>query len=319
MSRGNYLIKRSVAALLTLFIALTVNFLLFRALPGSAVSDLSRVPNATPALRAELARQFGLDKPLWHQYELYLYQLLHLNLGVSYGNSAPVIDNLRTALANTIPMVALGTFFSIVLGVATGALAAWRRGTAVEHLSVAPALSFYAMPVQWLGMLLIILFGSILPTGGMVNQFLIDPTPLQHLQDVFVHMILPAATLGLVLYGQYTLIVRSAMLETLGEDYILTARATGVSQRRILRRHAFRNAMLPVISVIALSLGFIVGGAILVETVFNWPGIGLAVYEAVLKRDYPMLQGAFLVLTLSVVFFNYLADLLYFWLDPRIT
>jgi ABC-type dipeptide/oligopeptide/nickel transport system permease component len=319
LGRRNYLVKRSVAALFTVFIAATANFLLFRTLPGSAVSDLSRVPDATPALRAELARQFGLDQSLWHQYWIYLYQLLHLNLGVSYGNSSPVIDNLRTDLANTIPMVALGTLISIVLGVVTGALAAWRRGTAVEHLSVAPALGFYAMPVQWLGMLLIIMFGSVLPTGGMVNQFLINPTPLQHLQDVLTHMILPSTTLGLVLYGQYTLIVRSAMLETLGEDYILMARATGFSQRRILRRYAFRNAILPVISVIALSLGFIVGGAILVETVFNWPGIGLAVYEAVLKRDYPMLQGAFLVLTLSVVLFNYLADLLYFWLDPRVT
>lgn len=319
MGRSSYLVKRSIAALFTVFVAVTANFLLFRALPGSAVSDLSRVPNATPALRAELARQFGLDKPLWHQYGLYLYQLSHLNLGISYGNSSPVIDNLRADLANTIPMVALGTLISIALGVATGALAAWRRGTAVEHLSVAPALGFYAMPAQWLGMLLIIIFGSVLPTGGMINQFLINPTPLQHLQDVLAHMILPSATLGLVLYGQYTLIVRSAMLETLGEDYILTARATGFSQRRILRRYAFRNAILPVISVIALSLGFIVGGAILIETVFNWPGIGLAVYEAVLKRDYPMLQGAFLVLTLSVVLFNYLADVLYFWLDPRVT
>jgi ABC-type dipeptide/oligopeptide/nickel transport system permease component len=319
LGRSSYLVKRSIAALFTVFVAVTANFLLFRALPGSAVSDLSRVPNATPALRAELARQFGLDKPLWHQYGLYLYQLSHLNLGISYGNSSPVIDNLRADLANTIPMVALGTLISIALGVATGALAAWRRGTAVEHLSVAPALGFYAMPAQWLGMLLIIIFGSVLPTGGMINQFLINPTPLQHLQDVLAHMILPSATLGLVLYGQYTLIVRSAMLETLGEDYILTARATGFSQRRILRRYAFRNAILPVISVIALSLGFIVGGAILIETVFNWPGIGLAVYEAVLKRDYPMLQGAFLVLTLSVVLFNYLADVLYFWLDPRVT
>jgi ABC-type dipeptide/oligopeptide/nickel transport system permease component len=131
-------------------------------------------------------------------------------------------------------------------------------------------------------------------------------------------MILPSLTLGLVLYGQYTLIVRSSMLETLSEDYILTAKAVGFSKPRILARYAFRNAMLPVVSVVALSLGFIVGGAILVETVFNWPGIGLAVYQAVLYRDYPMLQGAFLVLTLSVIFFNLVADLLYFRLDPRI-
>jgi ABC-type dipeptide/oligopeptide/nickel transport system permease component len=126
-------------------------------------------------------------------------------------------------------------------------------------------------------------------------------------------------TLGLTLYGEYTLIVRSAMLETLGEDYILTARAKGLKPRTVVRKHALRNAMLPITTLIALSLGYIVAGAILIETVFSWPGIGRAVYEAVLQRDYPMLQGAFLVLTLSVIFFNLVADLLYFRLDPRIT
>jgi ABC-type dipeptide/oligopeptide/nickel transport system permease component len=132
-------------------------------------------------------------------------------------------------------------------------------------------------------------------------------------------MFLPALTLGLTLYGEYTLIVRSAMLETLGEDYILTARAKGLKPRTIVRKHALRNAMLPITTLIALSLGYIVAGAILIETVFSWPGIGRAVYEAVLQRDYPMLQGAFLVLTLSVIFFNLVADLIYFRLDPRIT
>jgi ABC-type dipeptide/oligopeptide/nickel transport system permease component len=138
-------------------------------------------------------------------------------------------------------------------------------------------------------------------------------------KDLASHIFLPALTLGLVLYGEYTLIVRSAMLETLGEDYILTARAKGLKPRTIVRKHALRNAMLPITTLIALSLGYIVAGAILIETVFSWPGIGRAVYDAVIARDYPMLQGAFLVLTLSVIFFNLVADLLYFRLDPRIT
>ncbi len=139
------------------------------------------------------------------------------------------------------------------------------------------------------------------------------------MKDLASHILLPSLTLGLVLYGEYTLIVRSAMLETLGEDYILTARAKGLKPRTIVRKHALRNAMLPITTLIALSLGYIVAGAILIETVFSWPGIGRAVYEAVLQRDYPMLEGAFLVLTLSVIFFNLVADLLYFRLDPRIT
>jgi peptide/nickel transport system permease protein len=153
----------------------------------------------------------------------------------------------------------------------------------------------------------------------MTNEFLLNPPFWTHVKDLASHIVLPALTLGLVLYGEYTLIVRSAMLETLGEDYVLTARAKGLKPRTIVRTHALRNAMLPITTLIALSLGYIVAGAILVEIVFSWPGIGRAVYEAVLQRDYPMLQGAFLVLTISVVFFNLVADLLYFKLDPRIS
>ena len=175
------------------------------------------------------------------------------------------------------------------------------------------------MPTQWLGLMLIIIFAGVLPTGGMTNEFLLNPPFWTHVKDLASHMFLPALTLGLTLYGEYTLIVRSAMLETLGEDYILTARAKGLKPRTIVRKHALRNAMLPITTLIALSLGYIVAGAILIETVFSWPGIGRAVYDAVLQRDYPMLQGAFLVLTLSVIFFNLVADLLYFRLDPRIT
>lgn len=318
MRRSDYLLRRVLQAVITVFIAVTFNFILFRALPGSVVSNLSRVPNATPALKAALTKEFGLNHGLWSQYGSYLVQLGHVNLGVSYQNSRPVIDNLISDLGNTIPMVTLGTLISVVLGILTGVIAAWRRGTQLENWAVAPALAFYAMPAQWLGLIFIVLFSAYLPTGGMTNNFLIDPTPLQHFEDILQHMILPSLTLGLVLYGQYTLIARSSMLETLSEDYIMTAKAVGFSKPRILARYAFRNAMLPVVSVVALSLGFIVGGAILVETVFNWPGIGLAVYQAVLYRDYPMLQGAFLILTLSVIFFNLVADVVYLRLDPRI-
>jgi peptide/nickel transport system permease protein len=167
--------------------------------------------------------------------------------------------------------------------------------------------------------MLIIIFAGVLPTGGMTNEFLLNPGFWQHLRDLASHIFLPSLTLGLTLYGEYTLIVRSAMLETLGEDYILTARAKGLKPWTIVRKHALRNAMLPITTLVALSLGYIVAGAILIEIVFSWPGIGRAVYEAVLERDYPMLQGAFLLLTIAVVLCNLIADLLYFKLDPRIT
>jgi ABC-type dipeptide/oligopeptide/nickel transport system permease component len=300
-------------------VAVTINFVLFRLAPGSAVSNLSRVPHATTQLRHALEKQFGLDKSKWQQYVIYLKQLAHGNLGVSYENEQPVATNLRTALINTLPMVTLGTVFSIIFGTITGVIAAWRRGTPTESLTVWSALGFYSMPTQWLGLMLIIIFAGVLPTGGMTNEFLLNPSFWTHLRDLGTHILLPSLTLGLVLYGEYTLIVRSAMLETLGEDYILTARAKGLRPWTVVRKHALRNAMLPIATLVALSLGYIVAGAILIETVFSWPGIGRAVYEAVLQRDYPMLQGAFLLLTISVVVCNLIADLVYFKLDPRIT
>jgi ABC-type dipeptide/oligopeptide/nickel transport system permease component len=319
MRGADYVIKRTGFAAITVFVAITINFALFRLAPGSAVTNLARVPHATPELHQELKREFGLDKSRGAQYIIYLKQLTHGNLGISFENQQPVSHNIWTALQNTIPMVLLGTLFSIVLGTLTGVIAAWRRGTAVEGATVMTALGFYSMPTHWLGLMLVILFTGVLPTGGMTNEFLINPSFWTHLMDLAKHIALPSLTLGLVLYGEYTLIVRSAMLETLGEDYILTARAKGLQPWAILRRHALRNAMLPIATLVALSLGYIVAGAILVETVFSWPGIGRAVYDAVLQRDYPMLQGGFLLLTVSVVVFNLVADLLYFKLDPRIT
>jgi ABC-type dipeptide/oligopeptide/nickel transport system permease component len=315
----DYVLKRIAFAIVTIFVAVTINFILFRLAPGSAVTNLSRVPHATQQLRHALAVQFGLDKSKGAQYVIYLKQLLHGNLGISYENEQPVSTNLRVELINTLPMVTLGTVFSILFGTLTGVIAAWRRGTATEALTVSTALGFYAMPTQWLGLMMIIIFAGVLPTGGMTNEFLLNPGFWTHLKDLASHIVLPSLTLGLVLYGEYTLIVRSAMLETLGEDYVLTARAKGMSNWAIVWKHGFRNAMLPVVTLIALSLGFIIGGAITIEYVFDYPGIGLAIVDAIDKRDYAFLQGAFLVLTLSVIFFNFVADLLYFKLDPRVT
>ena len=319
MRGADYVIKRTGFAVVTVFVAVTLNFLLFRLAPGSAVSNLSRVPHATQQLRHALEKQFGLDKSKGEQYVIFLKQLVHGNLGISYENEQPVATNLRIELINTLPMVTLGTVFSILIGTLTGVIAAWRRGTPTEAVTVSSALGFYSMPTHWLGLMLIIIFAGTLPTGGMTNEFLLNPGFWQHLKDLGSHILLPSLTLGLVLYGEYTLIVRSAMLETLGEDYILTARAKGLKPWTIVRKHALRNAMLPITTLVALSLGYVVAGAILIETVFSWPGIGRAVYEAVLQRDYPMLQGAFLLLTISVVVCNLIADLLYFKLDPRIT
>lgn len=317
----DYVVKRVGFALLTIFIAITVNFFLFRVLPGTAVTDLSRVPHATPQLRHALAAEFGLDKGKWEQYLIYVRQLAHGNMGVSYTQQQPVFGLLVNALKNTIPMVTVGTVAAIVIGVLTGALSAWRRGSAADQVSTNLAVAFYAFPTQFLGLILLILLAGVLPSSGMENYYasLLGQTSLfDRLKDIGLHMILPALTLCLTLYGEFTLIMRSSMLETLGEDYVLTARAKGLPDRKIVSRHAFRNALLPIVTLAALSMGYIVAGAILIEFIFSWPGIGWTMWQAINQRDYPMLQGGFLILAVSVILLNLVADLLYARLDPRI-
>jgi ABC-type dipeptide/oligopeptide/nickel transport system permease component len=319
VSWSDYVLKRVAFTIVTIFVAISLNFLLFRVLPGTAVSSLARVPNATIQLKRHLTREFGLNLPLGTQYLDYLRQLARGNLGVSFANQQPVTANLSEALFNTLPVVTIATVLSLILGVATGVLSAWRRGSVLDQLSTNSAIVLYALPTQWIALVLLIAFAKYLPTAGTDNPFAVVAPPFwQRLDQVVEHMVLPAATLVLTLYGGNTLIVRSALLETLGEDYMLTARAKGIGQPKMMWSHALRNAMLPITTLVTLSLGSIVAGAILMEVVFSWPGIGSALYQAVQERDYPMLQGGFLLFTISVVLFNFLADLLYFRLDPRI-
>jgi ABC-type dipeptide/oligopeptide/nickel transport system permease component len=321
--RADYVVKRTGFALMTVFVAVTLNFLLFRALPGNAVSGL-KCRACTVQFKEALSKDLGLDKSKWQQYVIYLGNLAHGDMGVSAISHKPVRGELWDPIKKTVPMIALGTLFAIVFGTISGVIAAWRRGTIADKASLWTSLGFYSMPTQWLGLMIVLYVASAvgLPQSGIESPdfgILGNPGTLDFLKDRIEHMILPALTLGLVLYGEYTLIVRSAMLETLGEDYVLTARAKGMRNWAIIWKHGFRNAMLPVVTLVALSLGYIVGGAITVEYVFSYPGIGLAIVEAIDQRDYAMLQGAFLILTISVIFFNFVADLLYFKLDPRVT
>ena len=319
----DYVGKRLAFAALTVLVAITLNFVLFRTLSGDAVSAL-RCRQCTAQFKEYQRHELGLDKSKWEQYRIYLGDLAHGNLGRSLRSESPVTHELWQPIKNTVPMIALGTVFAIVLGVTVGVVAAWRRGTAVDRAGLWTGLGFYSMPPQWLGLLLVLFVaGAIgLPTSGIKDPILGilgDASAWDVLVDRMRHMILPALTIGLVLYGEYALVVRSAMLETLGEDYVLTARAKGLSNWAAVWRHGLRNALLPIVTLVALSLGFIIGGSITIEYVFSYPGIGLAVVEAIDQRDYPVLQGAFLLLTLSVILFNLLADLLYFKLDPRVS
>jgi peptide/nickel transport system permease protein len=323
MRSADYVVKRVLFAIGTVFVAVTLNFVLFRSLSGDAVSAL-RCRGCSQDFKEFQRRELGLDKSKWEQYQMYVGDLARGNLGRSLRTEEPVTSVLWEPIKNTVPMVALGTLFAILFGVATGVVAAWRRGTLADKGALWGGLGFYSMPAQWLGLVIVLFVAGWLglPTSGVKDPtlgILDDPSAIEVIVDRLEHMILPALTLGLVVFGQYTLIVRSAMLETLGEDYVLTSRAKGLSNWATVWRHGFRNAMLPVITLVALSLGFIIGGAITVEYVFSYPGVGYEIVEAIDQRDYPVLQAAFLFLTLSVILFNLLADLLYFRLDPRVT
>jgi ABC-type dipeptide/oligopeptide/nickel transport system permease component len=319
----DYLVKRIGFAVVTIFVAITLNFFLFRLVPGSAVSGL-RCQACTPQFKAAVTKRYGLDKPKFQQYTIYLERLAQGDLGTSLYDNRPVWDDISQPLLNTLPMITIGTVFAIVVGVISGIVSAWRRGTAVDKASLWTSLTFYAMPTQWIGILIIFYVATAvgLPLAGISDPslgILGTPSTITVVDDRIRHLILPALTLGIGLYGEYALVVRSSMLETLGEDYVLTARAKGLSNWGVIRKHGLRNAMLPLVTLIALSVGTIVAGAIVVEDVFSYPGIGLATVDAIDHRDYAVLQGIFLLLTVMVIVCNLIADLLYFKLDPRVT
>lgn len=324
---GTYVAKRVGFAIVTILVAITANFVLFRALPGDAVSGL-RCRQCTAEFKEAQREQLGLDRPLVVQYGLYMKDLAQFDLGDSLRPPHPSVRSaLWAPIKRTVPMIALGTLFSIVFGIAIGLVAAWRRGSLLDRTATGTALAAYAMPTQWLALLFVLYVAGWLglPSSGVkdpdleIAQLLGEASRWDLWFDQFKHMVLPALAIGIVFAGDYAIITRSALVETLGEDYVLTARAKGLSSGRIIRKHALRNAALPIVTLIALSLGTIVGGVLVVEYVFSYSGIGLAIVTAIDQRDYPMLQGAFLLLTVAVVVANLIADLLYPKIDPRVT
>ena len=301
--------------------ALTIDFYLFRILPGDPVSMIARDPRLNAQQMEILRASFGLDKPLYVQYLIFLANTLKLNLGLSFFYRVPVSSILFERLTNTIYLVGLGTLFSMVIGLVLGIVAGWYRGKAPDSVAFGTALFFYSMPSFWISMVLIYALAvvwPIFPTGGMVNDRLVNPTWITSSADSLYHLALPLITYSLVFAGAYALIMRSSVINILSEDYVVTARAKGLTGLDILRKHVLKNAALPSVTLIAMNIGLVVLGAISVETVFNWPGVGLLVYQAIFFRDYPLLQGTFIFFTVFMVLANLIADMLYSFLDPRV-
>jgi peptide/nickel transport system permease protein len=332
--RLDYVLRKGVFSTLTLIAVLIFNFFLFRIVPGDPVQMIVS-PRMRPETRERIREQYGLDKPIWFnseklketgnfsdlfdsQFFAYVKNLLHGNLGESFRQKKPVSELLGNRLGPTVLLILAGEVTGIVLGSILGIVAAWKKGTAIDASAMIVSLTAWALPAFWLGLVLLILARGHLPTGGYVTPGTIFESKIDEWIDIGRHLVLPATTLALLLFGAYMLIVRNSSLEVLAEDYILTAKAKGLSAVRVLRDHALKNASLPLVTIIALDLGYALGGTIQIETIFSWPGVGRLMFDSIAQRDYPVLQGVFLILAVGVITANFLADLTYVILDPRV-
>jgi len=321
VSRLRYLARKTVWLAVTLYFVITFNFVLFHVLPGNPVRLLARSGHLTPQAVADITRVYGLNHPPPVQYVIYLKDLLHGQLGISYTYREPVSQLLGQYLGNTIVLLTAATVLTIVLGVLIGVVVANRRGTGWDSATVTTSVIGWSLPTFWTGLILTFLLGVWLhafPIFGMQTPNAVYTSGLQRLEDIGAHLFLPTLTLVIVNIAQFVLVARASVIEVLAEDFMVTATAKGLLPRRILWRHAVRNALLPVVTASALLISLVVGGAIEVETVFSWPGMGLLVYNSVLNRDYPVIEAAFLVFAVVVLLVNFASDLLYQVLDPRV-
>ncbi len=317
---GRWLAGKVAAAVLTLVFVIIFNFFLFRVM-GDPTTQLARLPRATPQEIVKLRAQYGLDKPLIGQFIDNVGDTARLDLGVSQRSREQVWDEIKAALPWTLLLVGTGTLIATLLGSWMGVVAATRRGQRTDNGFLGFSLFTYASPEYWIGIILILVFAvwlPIFPSGLQETPGVVfSGFPAQAL-DVAKHLVLPATAMTLMLLGQYFLIMRSSMVDVLTEDFIAVKRATGLPWGRVVRRHAVPNALLPLVTLSAIQFGAVVGGAITIETIFSWPGLGELTFQAINDKDYPVLQGTFLIFSFGVILANLAADCLYFALDPRV-
>ncbi|HET9680508.1 MAG TPA: ABC transporter permease [Candidatus Limnocylindrales bacterium] len=318
-----YLGRRLLQAVVTIAAIVLLNFVLFRLMPGSPDRILFRNPNLSPDVVAAVRARWGLDKPLFpDQLVAYVSSTVQGDLGYSFKfRGQAVTDVIGDKIGPTVLLVGLGELVAAIIGIGLGAYAGWKRGGLADRVGSTVSLILYSMPYFVIGMPLIIIFAAGLgwfPTSGMQTIGGGDRSFVDYALDIGSHLALPLTTVALGLIGQYSILMRSAIIETRNEDYIVTARAKGLPDGRIMWSHAFRNAVLPMITLVAINLGYVVAGAITAEIVFSWPGLGTLTITALESRDYPVLQGIFLLLAVSIVVANLVADILYGLFDPRV-
>lgn len=298
---------------------LLVNFFLFRVMPGSPIDTMARNQRLSPDEKAALIADFGLDQPLLSQLPTYGWDTVRGSLGYSYTSGRPVTATIGARLPPTVLLVLPATILAVAIGIALGIYSGWRRGSRGDVGTLGVSLVLYSVPEGWLGLMLLVVFGSILgifPLGGYASTA--GLTGSAHVADVLSHLALPVVTLTLAYVGEYVLVMRSSLIDVLGDEYLQTARAKGLPDRLVRRRHAVPNALLPTITIVFYSVGAIFGGAVIVEAVYSWPGLGQLTYQSIENLDYPVIQGVFLLSSAAVIAMNLVADLLYGYIDPRV-
>jgi peptide/nickel transport system permease protein len=321
MRLAQLLLSRLLQILALVIAVVVLNFVLVHAAPGDPVETIAGASGGMSAeLMAQLRTQYGLDKPLPVQLGVYLNKVIRGDLGYSYFFNLPVVELILDRVPATLLLVLSSVLCAFVVGTSLGVLSSRKpNGPLSQFITVLSMLGF-AAPVFWMGIMLVILFASVIPILPVSGMRAIDASGggLQGVLDVAQHLVLPTLTLSLVYLAQYSRLARSSMLDVLGADFIRTARAKGLAERVVLYKHALRNALLPVVTVLGLQFGNVLAGAILVETVFNWPGLGRLAFESVLRRDYPTILGVLLFSSIVVVVMNQVTDLCYRLIDPRI-
>jgi len=315
-----YVVRRLLQAVPLILVIILINFVLIHSAPGNPVDFLIGSMEATPEYIAQLEREFGLDQPMHVQLGVYLWKILQLDLGYSLRFRQPVLELILSRLPATLLLMGTALVVSSVFGILLGAIAARRPYSLADHSATFISLAGYSMPVFWLGQLLLIVFSLQLnwfPTQGMYS--LRAPSEgWGRVLDIAHHLVLPALTYSVYHLALIYRLTRVKMQETLTLDFVTTARAKGVPERRVVYVHALRNAVLPVVTVIGLNFGFMLAGSVLTETVFAWPGMGRLLYEAIAARDYPVLMGLFTILSVMVILANVVTDLVYAAIDPRV-
>jgi peptide/nickel transport system permease protein len=324
MSMVKFLTKRVLEIFITLFIIATLIFVLFRLMPGDPAAAVIS-PRMTPELREILRVRFGLDKPIWQQYLIYMNNLLHGEFGASFYWEGDVFDMVQQRLLPTVLLFTTGTILAYALGINLGRIIAWKRGGKLEYGSTVTGLFFFTMPIFWLGLLAIWVFSyrlDLFPVGGMKTPEIwgatIEAGILSKIIDVGYHLFLPLTVFTVWIFAGNMLLMKNSMMETLKEDYIITAKAKGLPEKKIRDHHAARNAMLPVVTALSLAMAFSFNGGVLTESTFSWPGLGSMLVDSALTYDYPLAQGAFIMLAAVVLLAVLMADILYAYLDPRI-